>query len=89
MIDNGPATEEEMILAFLQAELPSPRFGKIYGECLRRVGLGPEIITNPDLNNAMDNLVRKTLLTTVRGYGTRTLAITAQPAKKVKGPIHA
>jgi hypothetical protein len=68
MIDNGPATEDDMILAFLQAELPPPRFGPSYGECLRRFGRGPRIITNPDLANASENTIRKTLLTNVRAY---------------------
>ena len=72
MIDHGPATEDEMILAFLQAELFSPRFGPQYTYWLAQFRRTPDIITNPDLTNAGDNAVRKTLLTNVRGYANKT-----------------
>jgi hypothetical protein len=33
MIEIGPATENEMVLAFLRGEIESPRFGALYKQC--------------------------------------------------------
>lgn len=80
MIENGPATTDEMILAFLQAELPSPRFGPTYAEWLRHLGVDHRLVTQPNLDDAGENRIREQLLTAVRGYGTKTHLFTRFPA---------
>lgn len=80
MIENGPATTDEMILAFLQAELPSPRFGPTYAECLRLLGVDNHIVTQANLNDPRENRLREQLLTNVRGYGTNRYLFTGFPA---------
>lgn len=72
MIELGPATENGMVLAFLRAEVDSPRFGAIYRQHLDRVnalGITRErLIENADLNSSQDNTLRIEFLKAVRGY---------------------
>lgn len=52
MIDLGPAAEDAMVLAFLQAEIDSARFGSIYQAILANSGLDRvSVIDNPDRNS--------------------------------------
>jgi hypothetical protein len=70
MIEIGPATESEMVLAFLQAEIDSTRYGKYYSEVLSKSSLDRRaIIDDPDMHSARDNQIRNKLLGVVRGYG--------------------
>lgn len=69
MREIGTATEEEVVLAFLKAEIDSPRFGPTYVQILRNSQLDRgSLIDDPDLSNANDNRLRVELLSSVRGY---------------------
>ncbi len=71
MIEIGQSNENEMILAFLRAEVDSPRFGQNLVEPLTRAGYTrQEIIDNPDLLNNNHNFFRASLLD-FRGYNIR------------------
>ena len=99
MRDLGPASEDVVILAFIQAEIDSARFGQYYAGLLSNSGLKRgSIIDQPNLQSNRENAVRKELLTAVRGYGNRTflfrgfpqnvtwrkMAIEAEDADKLK-----
>jgi hypothetical protein len=79
MVEYGAATEEEMVLAFLQAELRSPRFGQNYVAHLQQIGCDERIVTQADLANLRDNAIRSDLLTRVRGFSTRTFLFAGFP----------
>lgn len=80
MIERGPANELEMVLAFLRAELDSPRFGAAYQGILDRSGVSRvALIDRPDLGSRRDNFHRSELLRAVRGYGSRTLLFAGFP----------
>jgi hypothetical protein len=69
MIERGSATEHEMVLALLQAEIDSARFGPIYQNILTRSRLNrTPLIDQANLANANDNHIRTELLKAVRGY---------------------
>ena len=70
MIDLGPANEDEVVLAFLQAEIDSARFGSCYATILFNSGLDRHsMIDNPDRNSPRDNSIRGELLRHVRRVG--------------------
>lgn len=60
------------MLAFLRAEIESPRFGPYYKQCfdqLQLFGYNPKnLVENADLSASRDNKQRVELLKTVRGY---------------------
>lgn len=69
MIEISPSEENEVVLAFLKAEIDSPRFGSNYKTILLNSGLSRrEIIDHPDLRNKEQNHIRRELLKAVRGY---------------------
>jgi hypothetical protein len=80
MINLGPATEDDVVLAFLQAEIDSARFGSTYQAILvnSRLDRG-SVIDNPDRNSQQANQIRRELLTLVRGYGARQFLFTGFP----------
>src|SRR5436189_6456773 len=67
MIERGPATENDMIAAFLRAEIDSSRYGRFIEPVLAEVGLDRRIIDQPDLVDEAQNRLRKRLLA-FRGY---------------------
>jgi hypothetical protein len=69
MIELGPTTEDAMILAFLRAEVNSPRFGSVVQHWLGLLRSDRGLIDNADLADAAQNAIRKELLGGVRGYG--------------------
>jgi len=70
----GQVVENEMVLAFLQAEIDSGRFGHIYAAILANSRVRREsLIDQPDRLSDRDNSIRTELLTVVRGFGNRTL----------------
>jgi hypothetical protein len=62
----GPATEDEMILAFLRAEVHSQRFKEAARNSL---GHDLRLVYEPRLDDAAQNLKRKDALSAYRGYG--------------------
>lgn len=62
-----PATEAEVVLAFLRAEVESPRFGDDVRRALADVG-GMGVIREPDLDSAAENEARGRALTIARGW---------------------
>jgi hypothetical protein len=80
MIDLGTATEDDVVLAFLQAEIDSARFGPIYQATLANSGLDrASVIDNPDRNSQQANQIRRQLLRLVRGYGAGQFLFTGFP----------
>ncbi len=83
MIEVGPADENDMVFAFLRAEVDSPRFGPAYSPHfgrLRAAGITRErLIDNADLNSPRDNTQRIELLKAVRGYRANALLFTSFP----------
>jgi hypothetical protein len=80
MIEIGSANEADMVLAFLQAEIDSPRFGKLYHQTLRHLNLSRRLIDEADLSNATQNSVRQDILGQVRGYGRNQYLFSGFPA---------
>jgi hypothetical protein len=78
MIERGPATEDEMISAFLRAEIDSSRYGGIIKGALARLGLGASLIDAPNLADAVEN-GRRRLLLGYRGYACREDLFTGFP----------
>jgi hypothetical protein len=71
VIEIGPATENEMIAAFLRAEIDSSRYGNNFVKTsLAQRRLQRNIIDSPNLADAVENDVRKELMR-YRGYDAR------------------
>jgi hypothetical protein len=68
MIDLAPATEHEMIAAFLQAEINSSRYGDLIKAALRQIGFARLVIDAPDTSDANANAVRRSVFAAYRGY---------------------
>jgi hypothetical protein len=67
----GPSSEDEMIVAFLQAELRSGRYGSLYPQI---AGYDREqLVFEPRLDDVVENDLRRRLLTSIRGFANRTL----------------
>ena len=62
-------SENEMVAAFLQAEVDSPRFGGPILRLLARDGQDRRVLDAPDLRRAGENAYRARLLGEWRGYG--------------------
>jgi len=69
MIEQGPATENDMVVAFLRAEIDSSRFGKHIRIRLAERGLDRHLIDEPNLADVGENSIRKQILASFRGYG--------------------
>jgi hypothetical protein len=67
MLERHPATEDEMIAAFLRAEVDSHRWSDCVKKGLAAVGLDRSLIDQPDLTDSHQNGLRKQLLW-YRGY---------------------
>jgi hypothetical protein len=66
----GPATEHEMVLAFLKAEIDSPRYEHVYRQKISALGFSrTQLIESADPHNDRQNMERAKLLGEVRGYG--------------------
>jgi len=72
----GPSSEDEMVLAFLQAEVDSPRFGNLARTAVRDMNL----VTNPHLDEPRENARRRTALQRYRGFGSNDLLFRGFPA---------
>jgi hypothetical protein len=62
-----PASEAEVVLAFLRAEAESPRFGADVRRALAEVG-GMRLVSEPDLGAAAENRAREEALSRSRGW---------------------
>src|SRR5947209_5320869 len=71
--------ENEMVLAFLAAEIDSNRFGYLYVDNLGALNLGRDLIDKADLNSERENALRRLLLGSVRGYGKNEVLFTGFP----------
>ena|SRR5438067_1888129 len=61
----GPSNEDEMVLAFLRAEVHSPRFRQA-----ARLAIGDlKLVDNPRLDDSHQNARRRTALQRYRGFG--------------------
>ena len=70
MIESAPSNENEMVLAFLKAEMDSPRLGEAYQDLLQQSGLDQsELIDNASLSDPLQNAARRAVLGDARGYG--------------------
>lgn len=70
MLSIGAATEHEMVLAFVKAEIDSPRYSQIYRQKITAFGFSrTHLIESADLHNDRQNTERIKLLREVRGYG--------------------
>jgi hypothetical protein len=71
MIECGAASEDEMIAAFLRAEIDSSRYGNDFVKTgLTQRGLERSIIDTPNCADAPENAIRRDLMQ-YRGYKTR------------------
>ena len=66
-------SEDDMVAAFLKAEVASPRYGSRLRLELVRLGLRPELLERPDTTDQLANGDRRAVLDAHRGYlsGTR------------------
>lgn len=62
------ATEDEMLLSFMQGELKSERFSGELRAAVAKCGQTEEIVTNGDLDSADECMIRKTIMSEFRGY---------------------
>jgi hypothetical protein len=69
MHHNESVTEDDVVLAFVKAEIDSPLYGPIYQTQLLNLSASREsLIDNADLSDQPQNDLRKTLLRGARGY---------------------
>ena len=74
MIERGAATADDVVLAFVRAEVDSSRFGECYRSVLASRGLSrAELIEEADLTDRAHNAARAQLLQACRGYPNQAL----------------
>jgi hypothetical protein len=80
MIELGVAPEDDVVLAFLRAEIDSPKWGPLYLRLLRDLHLDRgSLIDVADVADVRAGSIRKDILGAVRGYGRNDLLFTAFP----------
>jgi hypothetical protein len=75
----GPASEDDMVAAFLTAEATSERYGPRIAENLIRLGQPRRIVDQPDTRDEAANEARRLILAAYRGYPTQNV-FTGMPA---------
>ena len=65
----GRVSDNEMIIAFLQAEIDSPRFRGSVDSALSNAGTNRSIVTTPNLQSEEENRLRRRALGLYRGFG--------------------
>jgi hypothetical protein len=78
----APASEDDMVAAFLRAEVGSPRFGPQVLAALAHEGLDPSVLQQPDTSDSAANAPRRRVLASYRGYPDRAV-FTGLPADTV------
>ena len=69
MIERGIAGADEVVLAFLRAEIDSPRFGPVYTGILQRAGRDrATLVDHPDRTDAAARHFRHAMLKSIRGW---------------------
>jgi hypothetical protein len=63
-----PASEDDMVAAFLAAEVTSERYGPRIGQILAGLGQPRSIVARPDTSDAAANAVRRQVLAAYRDY---------------------
>jgi hypothetical protein len=63
----GPASEDDMVLAFLRAEIASSRFSEVVLAALADMGLDRTLVDRADLSDEKENLRRRRVLEHYRG----------------------
>jgi hypothetical protein len=77
-------SEDEMVLAFLRAEIDSPRFGDVFHQGLHVLGFTrAQLIDNANVNDAAENQARAYLLGGARGYRRGTLLFQRFPGDAI------
>lgn len=66
-------SEDEVIACFLRAEIDSPRWDQHLKSMLLRDRIAPRVLTDPDLQDAVENADRRRLLGEFRGWPKRLL----------------
>jgi hypothetical protein len=74
-----PATEDEMVATFLQAEIGSPLWGGAVRQELTRFQLTEATITHPDLSDPAQNCGRSAILGVYRGWRQDKILFTSWP----------
>ncbi len=75
MEDLGRAIDDEVILAWLQAEIRSSRFRKYFlgpNPTAEQLAVAERLVYRPRLDSAMENDLRRQALAAVRGFGNGT-----------------
>jgi hypothetical protein len=78
----APASEDDMVAAFLRAEAGSPRFGPEVLAALGHEGLDRSMLEQPDTSDSAANAARRRVLAAYRGYPERAV-FTGLPADTV------
>jgi hypothetical protein len=68
MIERGSATEDDVIAAFLQAEIDASRYSEVVEGALEGMGWNRSLIDTPNLTNREENAARRDILAFYRGY---------------------
>jgi hypothetical protein len=80
MLELGAASEDEVVLAFLRAEIDSPHWGPLYLRVMSECHLDRgSLIDAADLTDAHACGIRRVILGAVRGYGRDALLFTGFP----------
>jgi hypothetical protein len=80
MLELGVASEDDVVLAFLRAEIDSPKWGPFYLRLLRDLHLDRgSLIDVADLADMRAGSIRKDILGAVRGYGRNDALFTGFP----------
>jgi hypothetical protein len=84
MDDLGAVREQEMVLAFLRAEIEAPRYREFYLAAMGHIGGSRQrLIDDADLANDSDNSDREKLLGMVRGYHQNAMLFAGFPSDTV------
>jgi hypothetical protein len=70
MVELGPASSDEMVLAFVQAEIDTDQYGPHYLAMLKLLRFERvRLIDGADLSDSQANIARAIMLGATRGYG--------------------
>jgi hypothetical protein len=75
----GPSSEDDMVAAFLQAEIHSSRWGPNVREHMSQAGVTEAMVETPNLADAFENERRAAVLTSFRGWRTGTFLFSGWP----------